>query len=329
MRRFFTIGIVAAAAVVMAATGFLAWIGTGGGLAPVSPASPGANDVQDLYVMAGAIATFIFLVVTVPLVLFVIRFRSRDGDRRREGAQILGSQRLELLWTIVPILFVVSLMVVTFIKLPGINNPARAAGSTDLRVTVEGRQFYWRYIYDNGAVAVDELRLPIGRRVKLEITAPKWDVIHSFWVPALSGKRDAIPGRVNELKIRPTKLGLFEGKCAELCGIQHGAMLLHVRVVPAADFSQWVEQQASVTKGGSKELGKTLFEDVCTKCHFAAPEFAPNISTNPLLGDPAGIRLLVQNGRGRMPAVGKGWTEGELRALTSYLKTIAPKGSAG
>jgi len=323
VRRFFTIGLVAAALVVLAATGFLAWIGSGGGLAPVKPASPGAHDIQDLYVMAGAIATFVFLVVTVPLVLFVIRFRSRDGDRRREGAQILGSQRLELLWTLVPVLFVISLVVVTFIKLPGINNPARARSSPDLRVRVEGRLFYWRYVYDNGAVAVDELWLPLNRRVKLEITSPVQDVIHSFWVPALGGKRDAIPGHVNELKIRPTKLGLFEGKCAELCGIQHGAMLLHVRVVPQAEFSQWVEQRAQ--NAASLEFGKQLYEGVCTKCHFAAPEFAPDISQNPLLGDAAGIRLLVENGRGRMPAVGKGWTEGELRALTAYLKTIAPK----
>jgi cytochrome c oxidase subunit 2 len=325
LRRFFTIGLVVAALAVLAASGFLAWIGPEGGLTPVEPASPNAEGIQDLYVIAGAIATFIFLVVTVPLVLFIIRFRNRDGDRHREGAQILGSSKLELMWTVVPVVFVLVLIVVTFVKLPGIESPPRAAGATDLRVRVEGRLFYWRFVYPNGAVAIDELRLPVNRTVRLEITAPENDVIHSFWVPALGGKRDANPGKVNVLELKPVKLGTFEGKCAELCGIQHGLMLLSARVVPQAAFDSWVERTAQAQRGTSTALGKTFFERVCAKCHFAAPEFAPNIAANSLLGNEVAIRRIVTQGTGRMPPVAQGWPERELRSLVAYLKTIAPK----
>ena len=110
-----------------------------------------------------------------------------------------------------------------------------------MTVQVEGRQFYWLYIYPNGAVSVNELRLPTGRPVDLEITAPANDVIHSWWVPALAGKMDAIPGKVNHLKFEtPASPGLYQGQCAEFCGVQHALMLAQVRIVPPADFVTWV-----------------------------------------------------------------------------------------
>jgi cytochrome c oxidase subunit II len=314
VRRFFISGALVAGLVVLVGVGFLAWIGAGGGLTPVAPASSGARGIQSIYIFIGAFASAIFLVVTVPLVLFAIRFRRGTRDRAVEGPQIRGHTRLELAWTGIPVLILVAIATFTFVKLPGIYDPARAAGSAgELVVKVEGRQFYWRFVYPNGAVSFDTIRLPVDRTVKLEITAPDWDVIHSFWVPELGGKMDAIPGMTTTLRLRPDRTGSFEGKCAELCGIQHSAMLFTAEVLPGAEFDGWLSGATA-----REDLGQEIFDQVCSKCHFAAPEYAPNIAGSPLLSDPEALRALVENGRRRMPAVGRGWTDRELEALTDF-----------
>jgi cytochrome c oxidase subunit 2 len=314
VRRFFISGLLVAGLVVLVGVGFLAWIGSRGGLTPVAPAGAGAKGIQAIYVFVGAFASAIFLVVTIPLALFTIRFRQGTRDRSVEGPQIRGHTRLELMWTAVPVLILIVIGAFTFVKLDGIRNPAQAeAGTGELVVKVESRQFYWRFVYPNGAVAFDTIRLPVDRTVRLEITAPDWDVIHSFWVPALGGKVDAVPGMTNELRLLPTKTGRFPGKCAELCGIQHSAMLFTAEVVPPAEFESWLDQATS-----RDDLGQEIFQQVCSKCHFAAPEYAPTIAGNPLLADATGLRDVVENGRGRMPPVGKDWTERELQALIEF-----------
>jgi cytochrome c oxidase subunit 2 len=315
VRRFFISGLLVAGLVVLVGVGFLAWIGTRGGLTPVTPSSENAEGVQQVYVFVGAFASAIFLVVTVPLALFMVRFRSRTGDRTVEGPQIRGHTRLELVWTAIPVLILIAIATFTFVKLGQIDNPtARAAGDdADLVVKVESRQFYWRFVYENGAVSFDTLRLPVDRKVRLDLTSPDWDVIHSFWVPELGPKVDAIPGYENHLRLLPDKTGTFPGKCAELCGIQHTMMLFKAEVVPQAEFDSWLAQAA--TREG---LGQEIFQQVCSKCHFSAPEYAPNITGNPILADPEALRVLVENGRRRMPPVGRGWSEREIQALIDF-----------
>jgi cytochrome c oxidase subunit 2 len=314
VRRFFISGLLVAGLVALVGVGFLAWIGARGGLTPVAPASTSAKGIQSIYVFIGAFASVIFLAVTIPLVLFVIKFRQGTRDRSVEGPQIRGHARLELTWTAIPVLILVAIATFTFVKLPGIREPARAAGAPpDLVVKVEGRQFYWRFVYPNGAVSFDTIRLPVDRNVRLDVTATESDVIHSFWVPALGGKMDAIPGRTNTLWMRATRTGSFQGKCAELCGIQHGAMLFTAEVLPQAEFQSWLGSATT-----RKDLGQEIFQQVCSKCHFAAPEYAPNIAGNPILADAEALKALVENGRRRMPAVGKGWTEREIDALTTF-----------
>jgi cytochrome c oxidase subunit II len=300
---------------VLVGVGFLAWIGTRSGLTPVTPADENAEGIQQVYVFVGAFASAIFLVVTVPLALFLVRFRSRTRDRTVEGPQIRGHTRLELLWTAVPVLILVAIAAFTFIKLGQIDNPtAQAAGGQgDLVVKVESRQFYWRFVYDNGAVSFDTLKLPVDRKVRLDITSPDWDVIHSFWVPQLGPKMDAIPGYENHLRLLPTKTGTYPGKCAELCGIQHTMMLFKAEVVTQQEFDSWLASAAD-----REDLGQEIFQQVCAKCHFAAPEYAPNIAGNPILQDPEALRVLIENGRRRMPPVGRGWTEREIQALTDF-----------
>ena len=323
VRRRTLVAVVLVAGVVILAG---SWFGFSGrqGLTPVEPSGPSAEGIDELYLFIGFFAALIFLSVMIPLALILARYRERGLPREAEGPQIRGNTRLELLWTAISIGIVAILVGFTLYEAPKVEDPARAGEDENaLEITVEGRQFYWRYVYPNGAVAIDRLRLPVDRVARLRITAPEWDVVHSYWIPALGGKRDAVPGQVNELELRPERTGVFDGKCGELCGLQHSAMNFEAEVLPAAEFDSWVEQATR-----ADELGRTIFEDVCSKCHFAAPEYAPNIAGSPTLGDADAITRIVTEGRGRMPAVGRGWSERELEALTEYLATLAPEESA-
>ena len=323
--------ILVAAAILLA----LSWFGWGKeGLTPVPSASPNTESINELYGIIGFFAVAIFLSVMIPLALIIARYRERGLPREVEGPQIRGNTRLELLWTIVPVLIVVALSALTLYKAPGIVDPDPAEGGTaareDLPIVVEGRQFYWRYVYENEVVAIDRLRIPVDRLIDLDITAPGHDVVHSYWVPALMGKLDAIPGNHNHLRFRATKTGVFEGRCGELCGIQHSAMNFEVEVLSQEEFDRWLEEAGAAQTANRSDLGRTLWERACAKCHLAAPEYAPTLIGNPLLRDDDVIRETVTQGRGRMPAVGRGWTERELRALTTYVRTLAPEeGEAG
>jgi cytochrome c oxidase subunit 2 len=322
VRRRTLVAVVLVAGVVILAG---SWFGISGrqGLTPVEPSGPSAEGIDELYLFIGFFAALIFLSVMIPLALILARYRERGLPRDAEGPQIRGNTRLELLWTAISIGIVAILVGFTLYQAPDIEDPARAGEDENaLEIQVEGRQFYWRYVYPNGAVAIDRLRLPVDRVARLHITAPEWDVVHSYWIPALGGKRDAIPGHVNELELLPERTGVFDGKCGELCGLQHSAMNFEAEVLTAEEFDSWVEQAVE-----AEELGQTMWEDVCSKCHFAAPEYAPNIAGNPLLGDADAITQIVTQGRGRMPAVGRGWSERELNALTEYLATLAPQES--
>jgi cytochrome c oxidase subunit II len=303
------------------------WFGLGPeGLTPVQPASTNAEGIDDLYAFIGIFAALIFLSVMIPLALILGRYRERGLPREAEGPQVRGNTRLELMWTGIPLVIVVILIGFTLYKADGIDNPEPAQaqeqgdGADRLEIQVEGRQFYWRYVYPNGAVAIDRIRLPVDRVASLQITAPSWDVVHSYWIPALGGKRDAIPGQVNELNYLPTKTGVFDGKCGELCGLQHSAMTFEAEVLSQEEFDRWLESAAD----DDQALGQSQFEAVCSKCHFAAPEYAPDIIGSPILGDAEQLRRIVTEGQGEMPAVGRGWTDRELDALYQYVRQFAP-----
>src|SRR5205807_8910082 len=143
-----------------------------------------------------------------------VRYRSRGRARTVEGPQVIGHTRLEVLWTTVPVLILAGIAGFVFYKLPGIQDvPAARAGVQQLSVTVEAHQFYWRFVYPDGTVSIDTLTVPAGRVVKLAIVSR--DVAHSWWVPALGGKTDAIPGRENHTWFQASKEGVYRGQCAE------------------------------------------------------------------------------------------------------------------
>lgn len=290
-----------------------------GGVAPPAE-TPQAHRIQDIYWVLIGVAGAIFVLVEGALLLFVVRFRNAGRPREVEGPQIRGHTRLELLWTAIPVLILAGIIAFVFYKLPGIKDiPAATKNGSKITVNVEGRQFYWRYRYPNGAVSINELRLPLDTPVELRITAPVTDVNHSWWVPSLAGKMDAIPGKVNHLSfVTPSDPGVFVGQCAEFCGIQHAMMLTRVRVVAPSEYRSYLTDQLKV----NADIGRMTFEGACAPCHGLNGEglIGPSLQGNSTLADPARLKQLVRNGKGKMPPVGKGWSQHELDELTAYLK---------
>jgi cytochrome c oxidase subunit II len=290
------------------------------GLTPVETESPNAERIADLYWFVSFWAAVVLLAVAVPLAIFIVRYRSNGRDRTVEGPQIHGSTRLEIAWTLVPVVILLIVAGFTFYKLPGITLEDEAQAG-DLRVRVEGRQFYWQYRYPNGVIQIDRLRAPQGRLVVLEITAPESDVNHSYWVPGIGGKFDAIPGQTVETAFRARRTGVFEGQCAEFCGIQHAEMLASVEVVAPDAFDSWLDQEAQAQEAGTSDLGEQAFVGACTKCHGPQGEglIGPAL-TSATVSDAESVAEIVRNGRGKMPQIGEEWDDRQMNALTAYLR---------
>jgi cytochrome c oxidase subunit 2 len=299
-----------------------------GGIAPPGAASENAQRVRDAYWVILAFTGFIFVLVEGALVVFLIKYRRGRRPRTAEGPQIHGSGRLEIAWTVFPVVILTVIAAVIFYKLPGIRDVPKASAAEELTVKIQGRQFYWLYTYPNGAKAIDTLVAPADRVVRLEITAPDWDVIHSWWIPKLGGKWDAIPGKVNKTWFRASP-GVYVGRCAELCGLQHAIMTMKVDVRPAREFDRWVA--ARKAKEDGIELGREEFQGVCLKCHnLNGPRLiGPTLAGNSTVTDRGGLETLLRNGQGQMPPVGRGWTDAQIDALIAYTKTLPALQNAG
>ena len=302
----------------------------GPGLSPRGPDSPQASRIEDIYWLLIAITGAIFLLVEGALILFIFRFRRRSRARTLEGPQIHGATRLELMWTAVPVIILAAIVTFILVKLPGINNveSAQAGGST-VRAKVEGHQFYWNFIYSNGVIQVQTLRLPAQRPVDLSIDSA--DVDHSWWIPALDGKFDAIPGKTNHQHFVAQRTGTYLGQCGEFCGYEHPHMVGKVEVVDSADFDSWLRQQKQAQQNGTSDLGKQTWQGVCATCHGldATGGFGPNLVGNPILTQRSAIETLLRNGRNKMPAVGHGWTDTQMNALIAYVKRFSGGASGG
>jgi cytochrome c oxidase subunit 2 len=235
-------------------------------LEPKSGGSPNANAIHSLYTLVLVIAAVVFVVVEGALVYSVWKFRASKGA---VAAQIRGNTRLEIGWTVAAALVLVLITVVTFIKLPSIINPPNSdsgivlsasvtapnpPNGEKLTVCVQGRQYIWRYTYgascaDNAftsklAYSYQEMEVPVGVTVILRIQST--DVIHSWWIPSLGGKVDAVPGYTTFTWFKALHAGLFHGQCAQLCGHGHAAMTAQVRAVPLAEYQAWVARQAQL-----------------------------------------------------------------------------------
>ena len=312
-RRFVAFSLLPVAALAFAGQG----LASNGGISPVNPVSPNAGRITDAYWVIMALTGAVFLIVETVLITFLIRFRRRGRPRSAEGPQIHGAAKLEVIWTVIPVLILAVIVSFVFYKLPGIKNTPPASASDRLNVKVEAHQFYWRFIYPDGSESINILRVPLDRVVTLELTSA--DVIHSWWVPALGGKTDTIPGKTNHTWFQAKRVGVYPIRCAEFCGIQHAAMHGFVQV----------------TRGGAQptgaELGKQVVQGVCASCHGFRLEglIGPAIASNPTLSDAKGLRTLLRNGFGKMPAVGKTWDDRLLNATAAYLKAHYGAGGGG
>src|SRR5438128_1018014 len=224
-----------------------------GGITPVTPRSPNAHRITDSYLLILGVTGAIFVIVEGALITFGIGYRGGGRSRDAEGPQIHGATRLEIIWTVIPVLIIAGIVSFVFYKLPGIKNaPKASAAGAQLHVTVEAHQFYWLFKYPDGSEAIDTLVVPVHRVVTLDVVSA--DVAHSWWVPALGGKIDAIPGKTNHTWFEAEKTGSYAIRCAEFCGIQHAAMSGFVKVVSA-------QQRQAV------RVGKQVFYGVCASCH--------------------------------------------------------------
>jgi len=294
-----------------------------GGVAPVEPASPNAELINDTYFWVSIFTGAIFLLVQGSLLWFIVRYRRRRRHRSEDGAQVHGNTNLELAWTVAPVLVLVAIGTFVFWKLPGIQDvPSANAQGGRIDVTVKGYRYYWNYTYPNGVIAVDRLRAPVGQNVRLEVSAPDFDVIHSWWIPALGGKFDAIPGVTNETWFNAEAPGVYRGQCAEFCGIQHAAMKAEVEALPRAEFEAWLEEEGRDQEAGTSDLGEVTYVGACAKCHGLGGEgdIGPALAGNQLLDDAGSIERVVREGRGKMPPVGTDWEDRQMDALTDFLK---------
>jgi cytochrome c oxidase subunit 2 len=242
----------------------------------LNPASDAGSAIDGLYRLIFWWAVAVFVVVQTALVVTLIRYRKRPGQG--EPKQTHGHTLVEIAWTLVPALILV------FIAVPTIRTIFQLRGvapADALQVEVTGHQWWWEFRYpDQGIVTANELHVPEGRPVALAITSA--DVIHSFWAPRLSGKRDAMPGRITRLVFTADSVGTFLGQCAEFCGVSHANMRLRVMVDSPAAFDAWVARQSAPplpvdSSDGLALRGEAAFRQIrdpanhsCVACHTIA-----------------------------------------------------------
>ncbi len=287
---------------------------TNGGLTPVQPESPNAHHILTAYYVIVGFTAAIFFLVEGVLVVFIWKYRSRGRARTVEGPQVLGHTRLEVIWTVIPVLILTAIAAVVFFQLPKIDQAPASASA--INITLEAHQFYWQFDYPNGARSINTLYVPTGSVVNLKVIAT--DVIHSWWIPALGGKIQAIPGRVNHTWFMAEKDGTYPGQCAELCGIYHASMTALVVAESKSAYNAYIGTQAAAT------IGQQEWEGGCATCHgnLGQGGYGPNIASNSLLVQAAGLRKLLRYGAvdstGAMPPVGDTWNTAQISALIAY-----------
>ena len=209
-----------------------------------STLSTPAREVNALAYFVLVICALIFIGVSVLLIYALRRYRARPGENT-EPPPVFGSVQIELAWTIIPILIIVTLFLGTARVLFSVQDARKPASALD--VIVVGHQYWWEFRYPQyNVTAANELHVPVSnpalsRPTFMKLTSA--DVIHSFWVPSLAGKTDLLPNRVNEMWIDPQETGVYLGQCAQFCGVEHAKMLLRVYVDSPEQFRQWIANQ--------------------------------------------------------------------------------------
>lgn len=240
------------------------------------PAGPVAREIVPLYWLMFGVAVVVLAIVVGALIYSGIKFRERPGVLAR---QFHGHDLLEILWTVIPTVIVITFSVLSFQRLLVLNDIDTGA---EMTIKVEARQWQFQIEYppsfrDASLMTRDgkplragsEINIPVNTKVKLEITSQ--DVIHSVWIPNLGGKKDAVPGLVTGLWLEADRAGTFKGQCYEFCGDGHANMLLTVVAHPKSEYAAWAKsaiEEANLLLDPATARGRELFLSLaCAACH--------------------------------------------------------------
>jgi cytochrome c oxidase subunit 2 len=301
------------------------------------PEGSHARRIYELLVPIFWVALGVFVVVEGLLLYSIVRFRQRPNSGI--PTQIHGNTTIEIAWTIAPALILLVIAVLTF-RTQAIQSvqPPNA-----LKIEVVGHQWWWEFRYPGQkVVTANDIYVPVGQDVTLELMSK--DVIHSFWMPKLAGKTDAIPGHTNFLSFQAEQPGIYRGLCAEFCGEQHAVMRFRVVAVPPDVFQSWVTQQQAAPPPPPENIKQIFIQKGCIGCHAisgfkeAVGLTGPNLTNfgsretiggGALTNTPDNLKLwlhdpgAVKQGNIMSTAIGPGkimLTDQEIETLVGYLE---------
>ncbi len=300
-----------------------------------------AGKVDGLLWIITIISLFFFVLISVVLVYFSVKYRRKRDDE--ETPYITGNGTLEFIWTVIPSVLLILLFVYGFV----VYKEMRTAPKDAVDVTVIGKQWLWTFEYYNGKKTLNELYVRQNRPVRMVMRAD--DVLHSFFIPDFRVKQDILPGRYTQLWFTPTKVGTFDLYCAEYCGAGHSAMLGKVRVLSPEAYDIWekgmsVDGQAVASTLPPAELGENVYKEKgCNACHsiddsvLIGPSLKGLVGRAGELGDGSSyiadenyIRRSIVEPQGDvvkgfqpvMPSFKGILSDQEIDALIAYIKTL-------
>ncbi len=228
----------------------------------ITQASNFVKGVDTAFLVILGISFFFLIFLTVVMLIFMYKYNRK---RHPKAVQMEGSTKLEILWTVIPLILTMLMFYYGWIGY----KPMMKAPDDAMEVTVHGRMWNFMFEYDNGKVT-DTLYLPKGKPVKLNLNA--MDVVHSLYIPAFRVKQDMVPGKENNFTwFEPQKEGVYELYCAEYCGLQHSYMYSYVKVVEDSAFYNWVTDTTLVATadiGSATATGRRIMQNIgCFACH--------------------------------------------------------------
>ncbi|MFL9650679.1 cytochrome c oxidase subunit II [Exiguobacterium chiriqhucha] len=305
------------------------------GLSALKPMGEGAEIQLRIIIISLVLMLFVLVIVSIIYVYVLMKFRRKDDSIPK---QVEGSSTLEMIWTVVPIILLIILAVPTITTTVELAKAKEAKKEEEINVTAN--LYWWEFEYPNaGVVTGQELVIPVGKRVGINLTSK--DVIHSFWVPALSGKTDTNPGLDNEMWLHANEPGTFFGKCAELCGPSHALMDFKVIALEQEDYDKWLEDMKAQQDVNTEKLvadnqnlttGEAVYVESCLSCHGGG-KVAPSLTN---FGDREKLAGYLENNEEKlkewirdpqelkqgalMPGFGEGQiSDEELDALVDFL----------
>jgi len=303
-------------------------------------ASAQAEPIDRLFNLEFSVIAFLFSLIVVFMLYSIIVFRRKKGDVT-DARHIEGNYRLEVVWTIIPL---ITVLVFAFLGSQALAETVRIDPGA-LEVDVIASQWSWRFEYPESGVTSNELRLPENRQVLLRLSS--LDVIHSFWVPEFRVKQDALPGGkdfVRDLRITPTEIGEYKVRCAELCGLDHAYMEAPVIVMEQSDFDTWIAEESGES-ADPVERGRKVYENFgCQACHSldgadgVGPSWLGIYGRDESLMDGTTVTVddayiiesirnpglkIVEGYQNIMPAnIGEGMTDQQIMDLIEFMKTL-------